>query len=67
MQPIERTQGQVIELCEQLAAHIKLLRDYATTPDNVWLARGELNRINEISAEVEKLLAELKATTEEGL
>lgn len=37
-----------------------MLRDYATTPDNVWLARNELNRIQELSAELEQLLADIK-------
>lgn len=53
-------QGQLIDLCEQLMAHVKLLRDYATTPDNVWLARGELNQIGEMTAEIDKILAEIK-------
>ena len=57
----ERLQGQLIEQCEELNAHVRLLRDYSTTPDNVWLARGELNRIREIVGEIEELLAKLKA------
>lgn len=53
-------EGQIIELCEQMVTHIKLLRDYATTPDNVWLARGELNQINELSGQAEELLQQIK-------
>jgi hypothetical protein len=56
----DHLRGQIIEHCEQLVEHVKLLRDYATTPDNVWLARGELNQINEQVGEVEGLLAQLK-------
>jgi hypothetical protein len=52
--------GQIIEHCEQLVERVKLLRDYATTPDNVWLARGELNQIGERVGEIETLLAQLK-------
>ncbi|HUC87158.1 MAG TPA: hypothetical protein VMR75_02435 [Candidatus Saccharimonadales bacterium] len=59
-EPADLLRGQIIEHCEQLIQHIKLLRDYATTPDNVWLARGELNQINERVGEVEALLAQLK-------
>lgn len=50
----------IIERCEVLAEHVKLLRDYATTPDNVWLARGELNQIGERVGELEALLTQLK-------
>ncbi len=56
----EDAQGQLIDLCEQLMSHVKLLRDYATTPDNIWLARGELNQIGEMTAEIDKLLAQIK-------
>jgi hypothetical protein len=57
----EDAQAKLLDACEQLTAHVKLLRDYATTPDNIWLARGELNRINEMCAEVDALLTEIKA------
>ena len=58
----EDAQGKLIDSCEQLMAHVKLLRDYATTPDNIWLARGELNKLNEMSAEIDALLTEIKAS-----
>jgi len=51
---------QIIERCETMTEHVKLLRDYATTPDNVWLARGELNLIGEQAGELEALLSQLK-------
>jgi len=59
----ERLQGQLINYCEDLNAHVKLLRDYATTPDNVWLARGELNQIGELTAQIDMLLTELKSVS----
>ena len=49
------------ERCNELTEHVKLLRDYATTPDNVWLARGELAQIQQLSGEVEQLLAIIKS------
>ena len=58
--PADELRGQIGERCEQLVRHIKLLRDFATTPDNVWLARGELNQINQQAGEIEGLLAQLK-------
>lgn len=51
---------QIIELTAELADQLKVLRDYATTPDNTWLARGELNRIQENLGEVERLLTQIK-------
>ncbi len=57
----DESRAQVIELTAELGEHLKILRDYATTPDNIWLARGELNRIQEKLAEVERLLALLKS------
>lgn len=50
----------LIDLCVVLDEHVKLLRDYATTPGNVWLARGELERISELSAEIDALLRAIK-------
>lgn len=55
----DQLQSQLLDQCEQLTAHVKLLRDYATTPDNVWLARGELSRIGEYTAEIDNLLAKI--------
>ncbi|HEX7259767.1 MAG TPA: hypothetical protein VF272_02435 [Candidatus Saccharimonadia bacterium] len=59
--PGEEAQAKLLDACEQLMAHVKLLRDYATTPDNIWLARGELNKINEMGTEIDALLNEIKA------
>lgn len=45
---------------EELARHIKLLRDYATTPGNAWLAEDELYQIQALIRELEELVAEIK-------
>jgi hypothetical protein len=50
----------LIEHCEELMEHVKMLRDYATTPGSVWLARSELARINQLAGEAEQLLAAIK-------
>jgi hypothetical protein len=47
--------------CAQMIEHIKLLRDFATTPGNIWLARSELNRINQMAAEMEQILSSIKS------
>ncbi len=50
----------ILDQCQNVIDHTKLLRDYATTPRNVWLARTELNQINQCLAEIEGLLTQLK-------
>jgi hypothetical protein len=51
-------------LCAEIAEHLKLLRDYATTPGNTWLARAELTRINQLTAELEQILSQLAAAND---
>ncbi len=36
------------------------LRDYATTPGNAWLAKGELQGISQLVSDLETLLEEIK-------
>jgi hypothetical protein len=50
------------ERCVALTNHVKLLRDYATTPDNVWLARSELSQIQQLVSEIEQLLTDINRT-----
>lgn len=61
MKKAENAQTQLHDACSQLAEHVALLRDYATTPGNVWLARAELSRLQELAGEVEKLLEQIKS------
>jgi hypothetical protein len=56
----DKLRAEIIIRCEALDDHVKLLRDYATTPKNVWLARGELNHISECVGTIEGLLTQLK-------
>ena len=60
MNPTEKAQSQLISTCERMTEHVKMLRDYATTPDNVWLARSELNQITVLAGEMEELLSQIK-------
>lgn len=52
---------EMIELTEQLERHIKLLRDYASSPGDLWLARGELSKANAMLAEAGRLLNEIES------
>lgn len=44
------------EHCDELVAHVKLFRDYATTPNSSWLAKSELNHIQARLSEIEQIL-----------
>jgi hypothetical protein len=56
----DELQARLIEHCEEMIEHVKALRDYATTPDNIWLARSELTHLNQLTSEAEQLLSALK-------
>lgn len=49
-----------LELCQLLAEHTTTLRDYAMTPDNAWLAKGELQQITQVISDLETLLEDIK-------
>ncbi len=57
---IDDLRAECIALCAKIEEHLKLLRDYATTPGDVWLAKGELTKINGLSGEMDALLAKIK-------
>jgi hypothetical protein len=56
--------ARLIEQCEEMMERVKMLRDYATTPGSVWLARSELARINQLAAETEQLLSAIQRATD---
>lgn len=51
----------MLELCEQLQDRTVAVRDYSTTPDNAWLARGELQAISQLVSDMEELIEEIRA------
>ena len=59
-QPINPLHTRCIELCEQVQVKAGTLRDYATTPSNAWLAKGELQSISGLIAELDSLLEQIK-------
>lgn len=59
--PIDELRSQFQSLTEDLMEHLKLARDYATTPHNAWLSRTELNNAGNILAELETTLDRIKA------
>lgn len=57
---IDDLHARLLEHCEEIMEHVKMLRDYGTTPGSVWLARSELTRISQLVSEAEQLLASIQ-------
>ena len=58
--PADPLRGEAIELCQKLEERAQTLRDYATTPGNAWLAKGELQAISGLIADLDSLLEQIK-------
>lgn len=50
----------LLELTEDIAEHVSMLRDFATTPGNAWLAKGELQQLTTLLSDMESLLEDIK-------
>lgn len=58
--PIDPLRVRILELCEELQDRTIAVRDYATTPDNAWLAKGELQSIAQLISDMELLVEEIR-------
>jgi hypothetical protein len=59
-QPVDPLRAQMLELCQQLQDRTISLRDYASTPDNAWLAKSELEAISVLLSEMEGILEAIR-------
>ena len=50
----------IIELTQDLSEKVTTLRDYATTPGNAWLAKGEIQSIMSMLSDIETIVDEIK-------
>jgi hypothetical protein len=57
-------QTKCLELCAEIEKHVRLARDYATTPDNVWLARSEISKVNTLVSDLETVVDQIVAEKE---
>ena len=57
---LDPLRSRCLELCEQINEHSNLLRDYAMTPGNTWLAKNELQQLGQLVSELETLLEDIK-------
>lgn len=63
--PGDSPRARVLDLCVEISEHNQALRDYALTPDNAWLARGELQQLGALLSDLEQLLEEIKRADSE--
>lgn len=58
--PTDPLRVRLLELTEEIAEHTAGLRDFATTPGNAWLAKGELQQLMTLLSDMESLLEDIK-------
>ncbi len=58
--PEDRIRAQIQDISAEIVDQIKLIRDYATTPGNSWLAKNELTRLQARMTELEELIDKIK-------
>jgi hypothetical protein len=58
--PTDPLRVNLLELTDEIVEHTNSLRDFATTPGNAWLAKGELQQITTLLSDMETLLEDIK-------
>ncbi len=58
--PTDPLRARLLELTEDISDHTSGLRDFATTPGNAWLAKGELQQLMTLLSDMESLLEDIK-------
>ena len=56
----DQLRAQCLEMTVETSEHLKLLRDYASTPGNAWLAKSELAKVGNLVSELDHLLELIK-------
>ena len=64
--PADPLRVRLLELTEDIQEHTVNLRDFATTPGNTWLARGELQQLMTKLSDMENLLEDIKIADAEA-
>lgn len=62
--PLDPLRARCLELCQEVETRAQTLRDYATTPGNAWLAKGELQAISQLVSDLETVLEQIKQADE---
>lgn len=62
--PTDPLRARCLDLCQELTERAATMRDFAMSPGNAWLAKGELQHISQILSDLEQLLEEIKQADE---
>lgn len=60
--PMDPLRARILELTQDLNEKVTTLRDYATTPGNAWLAKGEIQSISAMLSDIETIVDEIKSS-----
>ena len=60
--PMDPLRARILELTQDLNEKVTTLRDYATTPGNAWLAKGEIQSISAMLSDIETIVNEIKSS-----
>ncbi len=58
--PTDPLRSNLLELIQDIEHRTSQLRDFASTPGNIWLAKGELQHLMQIMSELESILEDIK-------
>lgn len=58
--PPDPLRSRLHELTQDIEDHTAKLRDFAVAPGNAWLAKGELQQLQSLLADMESLLEDIK-------
>lgn len=64
--PTDPLRAHLLELTDEITEHTNGLRDFATTPGNAWLAKGELQQLMSLLSDMENLLEDIKQADAEA-
>jgi hypothetical protein len=58
--PADPLRVRLHELTQEIEDHTTKLRDFAIAPGNAWLARGELQQLQNLLSDMENLIEDIK-------
>lgn len=57
---IDDVRSHCLEIIVEVGDHLRLLRDYAVTPGNSWLARNEMSKVMALMSDLETSIDAVK-------
>lgn len=57
---IEELRSHCLDVIAEINEHVALLRDYAVTPGNAWLARNEMTKVMTLMSDLESSISAIK-------